>query len=181
MTPAGSSFVSTTPPTSPGRCRTQAPPADRGRRAAAVLRAFAVHGLTAGAALGFAYCLVLIVVASFGENDPALDFVVDAFVFAVPFGVGMGMGIGLVSGLTCGIVYAGLALAGGLPVRGSPRSWLLPLFTSLLTVGVARALLGWYFEPGDTLFVWVPAGLGALAGAAAGHQMLPQGSEEGSR
>ena len=158
-----------------------APPVDRTRRAAGVLGAFVAHGLAAGAALGFAYSLVLIGVASFGENDPAFDFVIDAFVFALPFGVGLGMGIGLVSGLASGIIYAGLALSGALPARGSPRSWLLPLLTCLLTVGVARLLLGWYFEPGDTLFVWVPAGLGAVAGAAAGHQMLPQGSEETSR
>jgi hypothetical protein len=154
---------------------------DRSRRAAGVLGAFVVHGLVAGSVLGFAYCLVLIIVASFGENDPALSFVIDAFVFAVPFGVGMGMGIGLLSGLACGTIYAGLALAGGLPTRGSPRSWLLPLLTALLTLAAARFLLGLYFEPGDPLFVWVPAGLGAVAGAAAGHQLLPQGSEQGSR
>jgi hypothetical protein len=93
----------------------------------------------------------------------------------------MGMGIGLVSGLACGVVYAGLALAGGLPARGSPRSWLLPLLTALVTMAAARVLLGLYFEAGDALFVWVPAGLGAVAGAAASHQLLPQGSEEGSR
>jgi hypothetical protein len=146
-----------------------------------MLGAFLVHGAVAGAALGLAYAVVLVFVASFGENDPALRFVVDAFVFAVPFGVGMGLGIGLLSGLACGAVYAGLALAGGLPARGSPRSWLLPLLTALLSMAAARFLLGWYFEPGDALFVWVPAGLGAAAGAAAGHQMLPQGSDEVSR
>ncbi len=153
----------------------------RGRQAAAVFGAFLVQGAVAGAALGLAYSAVLIFVASFGENDPALRFVVDAFLFAVPFAVGMGFAIGVLSGLACGTVYAGLALAGGLPARGSPRSWLLPLLTALLTLGAARFLLGWYFEPGDPLFVWVPAGLGAVAGAAAGHQILPQGSGEASR
>ncbi|MGH8990457.1 MAG: hypothetical protein ACRDZ7_02890 [Acidimicrobiia bacterium] len=153
----------------------------RGRRAAAMLGGFLLHGATAGAALGLSYSVVLIFVASFGENDPALRFMIDAFVFAVPLGVGLGLGIGLLSGLACGAVYAGLALAGGLPVRGSPRSWLLPLLTALLTMAAARWVLGWYFEPGDPLFVWVPAGLGAVAGAATGHQMLPQGSDEASR
>lgn len=144
----------------------------------------------AGAALGCAYSLVLIFVASFGENDPALRFVVDALVYTIPFGVAFGVGIGALSGLACGILYAGLTLAGTLPSRDSPRSWLLPLLTALLTMAVARSLLGLYFESGDALFVWCPAGLGAVAGAAAGHQMLPplgdtpdprQGSGEGSR
>jgi hypothetical protein len=162
----------------------------RGRRAAALLGAFVFNGLVAGAALGCAYSLVLIFVASFGENDPALRFVIDALVYAVPFGVAFGIGIGALSGLTCGALYAALALAGTLPSRGSPRSWLLPLLTALLTMAVARWLLGLYFEADDALFVWCPAALGAVAGAAAGHQMLPplgdtpnpgQGSGEGSR
>ena len=67
-------------------------------------------------------------------------------------------------------------MAGTLPPRDSPRSWLLPLLTALLTMAIARGLLGLYFEAGDALFVWCPAGLGAVAGAAAGHQMLPQSS-----
>ncbi|MGH9043084.1 MAG: hypothetical protein ACRDZ3_22965 [Acidimicrobiia bacterium] len=153
----------------------------RGRQAAAVLGAFVIHGAAAGAAVGLAYSVVLIFVASFGENDPAVRFMIDAFVFAVPFGMGMGLGIGLLSGLACGTVYAGLALTRGLPERASPGAWLLPLLTALVTMAVARSVLGLYFEPGDPLFVWVPAGLGAVAGAAAGHHMLPRGSGEASR
>jgi hypothetical protein len=152
----------------------------RRRRAAAVLGAFLLHGLGAGAALGFTFSLVLIFVASFGENDPALRFLIDSLVFAVPFGLVFGMGIGVLSGTACGVLYAGLALAGALPSRGSPRSWLLPLFTALLTMAIARGLLGLYFES-DALFVWCPAGLGAVAGAVAGHQLLPEGSEQASR
>jgi len=71
---------------------------------------------------------------------------------------------------------AGLALAGALPPRGSPRSWLLPLATAVLTLAAARWILGLYFAS-DALFVWCPAGLGAVAGAAAGHQMLPEGPD----
>lgn len=154
---------------------------ERGQRATALLGAFLVHGLVAGAALGCAYALILIFVASFGENDPALRFFVDALVYAIPLGVAFGIGIGALSGLACGVLYAGLTLAGTLPSRGSPRSWLLPLLTALLTMAVARGLLGLYFEADDALFVWCPAALGAVAGATAGHQMLPQGSGEASR
>ena len=154
---------------------------DPERRAGALLGAFIFHGLLSGAALGCAYALILIFVASFGENDPALRFVIDALLSAMPLGVALGAGIGVLSGLACGALYAGLSLAGALPARGDPRWWLLPLLTALLTMAVARWLLTLYFESGDALFVWCPVALGALAGAAAGHQMLPQGSGEGSR
>ena len=151
------------------------------RGAAAVLGAFLFHGAVAGAAVGLAYGLVLIFVASFGENDPALRFLIDALVYALPVGVAFGLAIGVVSGAACGALYAGLTVAGGLPDRTNPRSWLLPLATGTLTLAIARSLLGLYFEAGDALFVWCPAALGGVAGAAAGHQMLPQGSGEGSR
>ena len=141
-----------------------------------MLGSFVLHGALSGAALGFAYSLVLIFVASFGENDPALRFVVDALVYAIPFGLAFGIGIGVVSGLACGVLYSGLALAGALPTRGSPRSWLLPLAAAVLTLAAARWILGLYFAS-DALFVWCPAGLGAVAGAAAGHQMLPEGPD----
>ncbi len=55
---------------------------ERRRRAAGVLGAFLLHSLVAGAVLGLAYSLVLIFVASFGENDPALRFFLDAPVYA---------------------------------------------------------------------------------------------------
>lgn len=144
----------------------------RGRRAAAVLGGFLLQGTVSGAAIGTAYMIVLVLVGSFGENDPGLGFFVDALIFAVPFGAAFGVAIGLLTGIAAGILFAALALAGALPHRGGRGSAVLTLAGGAITLVAARLLLGLFFDS-EVVFVWGPAMVGAVAGAAVAHQALP--------